>query len=241
MKTKTKQPPNLPPAVSLPRVPTGGGFGGFLLPMNTKKCTGCNEEKPINEFGPQKLGKFGVTSKCRPCARRATSDWQKKNRSKVNEKLKRWRDENKERVIKYDRDYYAKNKEKRISSVISWQKRNPQSKLASNAIYRSKNQSALKIWRHKNKGIVYDHAKNRTISMRMATPPWLSIDDKLIIKAIYSASIRITKCTGIAHNVDHIHPLNHKLLCGLHVPSNLRFIPARLNTMKKNKIERGCY
>lgn len=207
--------------------------------MKTCKC--CNIDKPFSEFWKQKLGKFGVTSKCRPCANKVSSDWQKNNRIKANEKLRRWRAENRDHVLAYSKEDYAKNREKRVSSVVEWQKRNPESKLASGAIYRAKNQSSLKMWRHENKGLVYDHAKNRDAAMRNATPPWLSKDDKMVIKLLYLASVRISKCTGIAHNVDHIHPLSHKSLCGLHVPANLRVIPARLNTMKKNKIERSCY
>jgi len=33
----------------------------------TKKCTRCKEEKPINEFNKKKQGKYGVTSRCKKC------------------------------------------------------------------------------------------------------------------------------------------------------------------------------
>ena len=217
----------------------GSGIEGFFVIM--KVCKKCGIEKSLDCFNRQKLGKFGVASRCKICTRQDTAEWAKNNREKLAKKLKNWRDANREHVRAESRRYYQENREKHIASVISWQKKNPESKLASGAIYRSKNQASLKEWRHKNKGIVYDHSKNRTLKERSATPPWLSNEQKKIIKTIYAASRRISLCTGIMHNVDHIYPLNHDLLCGLHVPANLRIIPARINAMKKNNIERSYY
>lgn len=36
--------------------------------------------------------------------------------------------------------------------------------------------------------------------------------------------------------VDHIHPINHPLLCGLHVPWNLQLLTPEENARKGNKI-----
>lgn len=56
------------------------------------------------------------------------------------------------------------------------------------------------------------------------------------ILEFYERARRLTLLTGVAHHVDHIHPLKHPLLCGLHVPWNLQVIPSGLNRSKSNKL-----
>jgi len=67
-----------------------------------------------------------------------------------------------------------------------------------------------------------------------ATPSWLTSVDKDLMRATYSLSQELSASTGILHHVDHIVPLQGKTVCGLHVPSNLRVIPATENLKKSN-------
>ncbi len=71
-------------------------------------------------------------------------------------------------------------------------------------------------------------ARMRKADVARAMPPWV---DQAAILLVYNK----------AHNsdepshVDHIIPLNHKSICGLHVSWNLQVLPARKNCSKQNK------
>lgn len=67
-----------------------------------------------------------------------------------------------------------------------------------------------------------------------ARPRWADAD---AIAAIYAECARITRLTGIPHEVDHIVPLLGREVCGLHVEGNLRVVPRHVNRRKSNKLE----
>lgn len=46
----------------------------------------------------------------------------------------------------------------------------------------------------------------------------------------------MTRETGIAHEVDHIYPLQGRNVCGLHVETNLRVITRSANRKKNNRV-----
>lgn len=70
----------------------------------------------------------------------------------------------------------------------------------------------------------------RKKAIRAATPPWA---DRNEIKRVYiEAGLR--RQAGEDVHVDHIYPLKGKDMCGLHIASNLRIIPAKENLMKHN-------
>ncbi len=80
--------------------------------------------------------------------------------------------------------------------------------------------SKCKVCRKKQKERNSRH-KNK---VKRATPPWA---DREAIYAFYRA------CPP-GHNVDHIIPLGGKDVCGLHVLSNLRYLPIAENSKKGN-------
>jgi hypothetical protein len=67
---------------------------------------------------------------------------------------------------------------------------------------------------------------------RFARPAWAN---KETIDEIYKTAKKLTEETGIPHEVDHIVPVKHPLVCGLHVENNLQIITQRENQMKSNK------
>jgi 5-methylcytosine-specific restriction endonuclease McrA len=68
--------------------------------------------------------------------------------------------------------------------------------------------------------------------VKQATPKWAELN---VIKEIYIRAQRLSKETGIPHEVDHVIPLQGKLVSGLHVPANLQILTESENTSKNNK------
>ena len=67
---------------------------------------------------------------------------------------------------------------------------------------------------------------------REAMPAWA---DREAIAAFYLEARRLTRETGIPHEVDHIEPLLGKNASGLHVHYNLRVVTRTENRRKSNK------
>ena len=70
-------------------------------------------------------------------------------------------------------------------------------------------------------------SRSRERRIKQATPIWVN---RQAIIAIYAA------CPP-GHEVDHIVPITHKMVCGMHVPWNLQYLPMRENRSKHNKHE----
>lgn len=66
------------------------------------------------------------------------------------------------------------------------------------------------------------------------TPRWA---DLMAIKAVYFAARDLTVSTGIEHQVDHIVPLQGRLVSGLHVHNNLQILTRSENARKHNHFE----
>jgi 5-methylcytosine-specific restriction endonuclease McrA len=77
--------------------------------------------------------------------------------------------------------------------------------------------------------------KRRALKLR-ATPSWLTQEHLDQIQALYAEAARLTRETGIPHEVDHIIPLKGKTVCGLHVPENLQILTKAENQSKGNRL-----
>lgn len=76
-----------------------------------------------------------------------------------------------------------------------------------------------------NTHVFRESAMARKAGIKRATPSWV---DRKALKEIYK------NCPKGMH-VDHIHPLNGKESCGLHVPWNLQYLTPEQNMKKSNK------
>lgn len=133
---------------------------------------------------------------------------------------------------------YAKFKREFVGPILKRKQRiqlappMPAEKPAYIAKYKSKdiNVELTKEERRKalHSAYVVERRKKRTKSM----PPWA---DKSKIRALYIKARELTKLTGVKHEVDHVIPSNHPLVCGLHVEYNLQILTEEENIKKSNQ------
>jgi hypothetical protein len=107
--------------------------------------------------------------------------------------------------------YYKENTEKAKNKVKQYKKEN----------------------NHKVNALCY---KRKTKKLQR-TPEWLSTDHFKQIELEYELATWCSKVMGVKYHVDHIVPLLGINVSGLHVPWNLRVIPASVNLSKSNKYE----
>ena len=146
-----------------------------------------------------------------------------KNKERYKARAREWKKANPDKVAESGRKYYQNNKEKILERCADYYYSNTEEILARNREWKSKNPE---------RGRSYVSARRKRVKEHC--PSWV---DRKQIQSIYREAIRISEETGIPHHVDHIHPLNGKNLCGLHVPWNLQIIPARDNMKKSNKLQ----
>lgn len=88
---------------------------------------------------------------------------------------------------------------------------------------------------HKQRNRAYYAAlqMKRSAAKRRAMPAWV---DKTAIASFYQDAARLTRETGIPHEVDHIYPLRGRTVSGLHCEANLRVVPRSVNRRKSNTL-----
>lgn len=93
------------------------------------------------------------------------------------------------------------------------------------AANRDKRRAKERRYVSKNRVKVYAKIAARVRRVRQATPPWASLKE---IRAFYG-----NRPDGMT--VDHIVPLKHPNVCGLHVPWNLQYLTKSENSRKGNR------
>jgi len=95
----------------------------------------------------------------------------------------------------------------------------------------------LNKYKQDNPGKISAHDNKRRAGKMQRTPGWLTADDHWLMEQAYIHSKEQFEKHGIVFHVDHIVPLNGKLVSGLHCPDNLQVITWYENLQKGNKHE----
>lgn len=164
---------------------------------------------------PENLYKNGT---CKQCMSERKIDSEKKRAYE-----KAYRENNKDKCRKAQTRSIEKNPEKYKERQRKWRKNNPE---------KCKEHERRSIER--GPGAKPARVRKRQAAKLKRTPPWLTSDHLRMIESLYHAAKLLTEKTGVQHHVDHIVPLQGRVVSGLHVPWNLQIIPWDENLKKGN-------
>lgn len=188
--------------------------------MLTKMCTKCSIEKPVDLFNKKSTGIYGVKAHCKSCDAVYNSRLYTGNR---------------EQIRSSQQDYYNNNKEKRLKQFHKYYLDNIEIRSSYNKDYSKQNKDQIRKtsteWRKQNSHRLNALAAKRNAAKLQATPSW---SDLRSIEMIYKQATELTSM-GFPTHVDHIVPLQSRLVCGLHCPYNLQLLSASDNSSKGNR------
>lgn len=199
-----------------------------------KTCIKCSTEKPKTAFRFVKA-KQHYLRKCLECIneeRRYKKSIdpvlvakREAKTAKGRKPKKKWAEYPVEQRIGWVKKYKAANKE-----IIAERAKN----------YVAKNRDArvatMKAYRQNTKDVQAEYVRRRQAAKMQRTPAWLTEDDIWMMREAYKLARLRTKLFGFSWHVDHVLPLQGKVVSGLHVPSNLQVIPWLDNVRKHNRV-----
>lgn len=110
-----------------------------------------------------------------------------------------------------------------------WARNNPASKLSWLVNNKEKRAKVSSEYRKRNSAYYTEYVSIRSRLAKRAKPTWLDEFQLFYIEELYDIAKR-------RHlEVDHIIPLKHDRICGLHVPWNLQLLTRSENAKKSNK------
>ena len=199
----------------------------------TKFCNKCQTLKSIAEFGKDKNRHDGLHYACLACRRLVRIANSEAIKLQKREHYAR----NREVLLERKRLSYPKQAEAKIAYGIKRYQAKRDEILKKQKQYIAQRPDYYKQFRALNPEKINAKENKRKAAKLQRIPCWLTEDDFWMIEQAYEICALRTKITGIKWHVDHIIPLQGKLVSGLHMPYNLQVIPASVNTSKGNKFE----
>ena len=174
-----------------------------------KICSVCKEDKSLALFVKDNRRKSCFAASCKECSNTYKKSWAIPRREEKNSK---------------ERERYWKDREPFVKTFPHLN--NP----------RLESVLRARLWRKKNPAHYSFLTRKYKISKKGATPSWLSPSQLEEMRRFYELTKDCEIITGEQYHVDHIHPLQGKDLCGLHVPWNLQVLPSDVNRKKSNYV-----
>lgn len=193
-----------------------------------KHCCKCQTVKAATDFYASKRVKDGLNAFCILCHKADNIARKRRNRSNAAFKAAE---------ASAKKVYRAKCVDERKAYMRAWHTKNAVEQANYRATYRAANPTYFTDYAQNNRAKLTAKTRVRQSAILKRTPVWLTEDDFWLMEQAYELSALRTKLFGFPWHVDHEIPLQGKCVSGLHVPNNLRVIPARENLVKNNKFK----
>jgi hypothetical protein len=217
--------------------------------LNTlKTCTKCNKEKENSKFAFSNKKKGTLRSRCKECDnslkrqryekyKKTIKKYQQDNTKKIAETKKIYREKNSEKIKEYDSRYYEENHDKILAYSKEYRENNKEKIQKQKRDHYKRNKERInkscREYKYKNKAKIHNINEKRRIQKENATIPSSDINK---IKNLYEKAKWLESVTGLKYSIDHVIPLNHPNVCGLHIWENLQILESSINMSKGNKL-----
>ena len=179
-----------------------------------RECGVCRNIKGSHSFNNTSNG-IGVKSTCKDCyviqSKVKRQNMSEEQKQYHREKTAKWKRDNQSKASESDRN--SKNKRKDLNKKLK------------------------KIWAAKNKGKIRSYNSKRREMIKSSTHHVIFKNE---IQELYDNSVWLEDTLGVLYHVDHIIPIVHEGICGLHTPANLMIVESTHNHQKSNKWD-GTY
>ncbi len=214
-----------------------------------KKCSKCKVEKHSFDFHSNISRSDGLCHHCIECRkayrtakpqvyteaqrerRRETNRlWKKTDMGRASEAEYRTTDAGIAAQVRGKAKYRSKpeNRAKENEGTRKWRAKNPE-----------KAKAAVQRWNEENADTLAEYAARRRAAKANARVP-VSSEEQTQINVLYEKARRLSRETGVPHEVDHIIPLQPEdpsISPGLHILSNLQILTKVENVRKRNYVE----
>jgi len=106
--------------------------------MESKVCSKCGIDKPFDQYGKAKLGKFGLRAICKACKFIQDKEWAENNRDKRSDSVRKYAKANKVKVKAAKKKWEKSNPEKHKAIKDRWAEKYPEVKREAANKYRKK-------------------------------------------------------------------------------------------------------
>jgi len=186
-----------------------------------KTCRICKELKAFESFSACSARKDGFATACKPCVAATRPSRAGCKTGKL-----------------YWERFYAE----RRNLLLEKQRESAERRLKARNRYVAKKDEIRKVQRayqatSEAKALHAVIQRKRNARIRAATPTWLTPEQRQQLAHTYWLAKDATRVTGEPYHVDHLVPLRGRNVCGLHVPWNIRVVPADVNLRKHTALE----